>query len=263
MKAIATPEEPRCLAAWRADNPSGTWAAFKDANRDAPDGRRGCAREVFETLLESQRGLCAFCEIELRTPHAVWSQVEHWHPKDPNRYPEHNWGLDFGNLMAGCEGGERNEPDEGRSLPPIAETKHCGSAKGNYDYTPILLDPRRDVPLSPPIWKFDANGRMNPDPGAPSVVAERAQQTIKLLNLNSKVLRRLRSQLWSELENDVQRVWEELGGAEETFLLAYDQVAAERLALAEDRLNSFWSTIRCYLGGAAEDWLATRPDVFA
>lgn len=263
MKAVATPNEPPCLAAWRSEHPEATWKAFKDANRDAPDGTRGCAREVFETLLESQHGICAFCEIELKTPHAIWSQVEHWHPKDPSRYPGHNWGLDFANFMAGCEGGERDKPETERSLPPIAETMHCGPAKGNEDHTAILLDPRRDVPQGPPVWGFNAKGEMTVATATHPTLTHRAEQTIKLLNLDSKVLKRLRSQLWTELDNDVQRAWEELGGTEAAYVHAYHQVAEEQLALTENRLNRFWSTIRCFLDAPAETWIAAHPEVFA
>ncbi|HND33751.1 MAG TPA: TIGR02646 family protein [Myxococcota bacterium] len=263
MKPIATPAEPPCLAAWRAEHPTASWQDFKTATRDTPEGARGCARAVWETLIESQHGLCAFCEIELAQPYALWSQVEHWHPKDPARYPGHNWGLDFANMMAGCEGGERDKPATERSLPPIKETQHCGPAKGNEDYTSVLLDPRRDVPLAVPLWTFDANGNMRVHPAAPPALITRAEETMRLLNLHSTVLKRLRSQLWTELENDVQQVWEELGGAEEDFLRAYDCVAAEHLALAGNRLHRFWSTIRSYLGASAETWIAAHPEVYA
>jgi uncharacterized protein (TIGR02646 family) len=261
VKPIATPTEPPCLAAWRADHPVATWGEFKAANRDA-DGERGCAREVLETLLESQHGVCAFCEIELRAPHALWSQVEHWHPKDPTRYQGHNWGLDFSNFMAGCEGGERDKPDVGRSLPPISETRHCGPAKDNEDYTTILLDPRKDVPIAAPTWTFNASGEMSVNKQAPPAIAARAEQTIKLLNLDSRVLQRLRAQLWEDLNRDIDAVWAALGGTEEDIARAYDRLTEDKLALTGNRLEPFWSTIRSFLGPPAEAWIAANPQVF-
>jgi uncharacterized protein (TIGR02646 family) len=270
VKRIGTPTEPPCLAAWRDEHPDATWDQFRNENRDAPNGQRGCANEVKETLIQSQRGLCAYCEIDLtksverRIPlPRHWPQVEHWHPKDPARYPDRNWGLDFSNFMAACDGGEKPDPDLERSLPPIKETMHCGSAKGNDDHTAVLLDPRRDVPHAPMIWLFDATGGIAVRPDAPPELAARAAQTIKLLNLDSKGLRRLRKQHWIELNNDVEREWEELGGSDDRFLSAYDSVAAKRLGLTpEGRLDQFWSTSRAFLEHCAEAWLAEHPEVF-
>jgi uncharacterized protein (TIGR02646 family) len=262
MKPIATPSEPPCAAAWRENHPTASWKAFKDDNRDPPDGGRGCARELLETLIEAQHGLCAFCEIELATPHALWAQVEHWHPKDPKKYPGHNWGLDFSNMMAGCEGGERDKPETKRSLPPISETRHCGPAKGNDDYTGILLDPRKDVPATPPTWSFNASGEMSVHPDAHPAVSTRAEQTIKLLNLDSRVLRRLRAQLWEDLNRDIDVVWAALGGKEDDFARAFEHLAEEKLRLNGSSLHPFWSTIRCFLDHPAEAWIAANMQVF-
>ncbi|MCK6523141.1 TIGR02646 family protein [Myxococcota bacterium] len=264
MKRIGTPVEPPCLAAWRDEHPDATWDEFRNENRDAPNGQRGCAKEVLETLIHAQRGLCAYCELSLREVPSHWPQVEHWHPKDPAQYPGHNWGLDFSNFMAACEGGEKAAPDLGRSLPPIKKTKHCGSAKGNEDHTAVLLDPRRDVPQTPTIWRFDPNGGIAVSPDAPQAHKARAEQTITLLNLDSPVLRRLRKQHWIELENDVQSVWEELGDSEEGYRSAVAKVTAERLGLSpEGRLDQFWSTSRAFFEDIAEAWLAEHPEVFA
>lgn len=263
MKRIGTPVEPPCLAAWREDHPSGSWKEFKDHNRDTPGGERGCNNEVWETLVHAQRGLCAYCEIELRAPLALWSQVEHWHPKDPKKSDGHNWGLDFSNLMAACEGGERAKPDLGRSLDPIAETKHCGSAKGNENHTDVLLDPRRDVPRMPMIWRFDPTGGIAVSPDAPQELKARAEQTIKLLNLDSPVLRRLRKQHWIELNNDVERAWALRDDSDKGYRLAQAFVTAERLGLSpEGRLHQFWSTSRAFFEDSAEAWIAEHPEVF-
>lgn len=264
MKRIATPVEPPCLSEWRSLHPNATWEAFRNENRDSPnDQGEGCASRVLKTLLTAQYGLCAFCEISLDPP--LWAQVEHWHPKDPRQDLTHNWGLDFSNFMAGCEGGERDKPDRGRSMHPISETRHCGPAKDNLVLVKTLLDPRRDIAATPPIWRFDATGRM-------SVIAEnareltvRAESTIKLLNLDSRVLKRLRAELWRELDADVLRAWEALGGTEESYRSAYEGVAADRLAVKGGLLESFWSMIRSFFNEevlVSEEWIAKHPEVF-
>lgn len=252
MKAIRAPEEPGCFSTWRTTNPTATWEMFKDANRRSGD-TPGCAHEVLSVLIEAQQGLCAFCEIDLEPP--LWSQVEHWHPKDPAKSDGKNWGLDFANLMAGCEGGVLAQPERGRSLPPIKSTQHCGQAKGNHVWVDVLLDPRWDVPITPSLWAFDGTGEMRVDDEQAGAQAERAQRTITLLNLNSRVLCRLRAAVWDELNNDVLAVWTELGGDEEHYISAYRTVAQERLAQRDGRLRRFWSTARAFLGEAAEEWI--------
>lgn len=264
MKPVARPAVPRRFSDWCLCNPGATWDEFRDASRDPPGGGRGCAREVLEVLIEAQYGLCAFCEIQLDPP--LWAQVEHWHPKDPRIDPDHNWGLDFANFMAGCEGGERDKPDRKRSLPPISETRHCGPAKDNRVLVDVLLDPRRDVPRERPLWRFDATGEMAVIPGAGEPELElRAEQTIRLLNLNSRVLKRLRETVWQELSADILSAWEAFGATEEAYPRAYEYVAGERLAIKAGRLDAFWSVSRGFLNeanGAAERWLAHHPEVF-
>lgn len=256
MKRISAPAEPPCFDAWRAAHPRGTWEEFKHENR----GSGRCSDAVMSALIAAQHGLCAYCEITLDPP--LWAEVEHWHPKDPAQSSGHNWGLDFSNFMAACEGGTRDKPDRGRALPPIARTCHCGAAKKNADLTTSLLDPRVDVPATPNIWHIVAEGRMSVNEGAAGALAPRATETIERLRLDSPVLTRLRAQVWSELDKDVVAAWETLGGAEDDYEAARTFVAAERLGLSDGLLQAFWSTARSYFGSVSETWIALHPEVF-
>lgn len=250
MKPIPSPPEPACFQTFRAHHPTDTWDQFKSADRD-------CAAALRDALIGAQRGLCAFCEIGLVAP--LYVQVEHWHPKaDPTR----NWGLDFANLMAGCEGGTARLLDPTRRGEPIRETMHCGPAKGDEDHTAVLLDPRSDLPLTP-AWVLDPNGHIEPHPDLEPQVRKRAERTIEVLNLDSTTLRRLRAQVWTELGNDVQAAWEVLGPTEDDYVAAWREVVEARLAVHEGRLNPFWSIIRHFGDLLAEDWLAGHPEVFA
>lgn len=259
MKPLRAPAEPACFAAWRNGNPTGSWESFVDGNRDSPNGTRGCKRELLEALLDAQHHLCAYCEIELSP--SLWAEVEHWHPKDPTLYPAHNWGLDFANLMAGCEGGTKVKEDGGRGRARRdPETRHCGAAKGNLDLTATLLDPRHDLPKTP-VWSFDGQGGIHVATGVPAGLAVRAQSTITGLNLDSAVLRDLRATLWHTLTEDVTTIAQELGGTPSDWDRAAAFVAAEKLAVENGRLKRFWSTIRAYFGDTAESWLLAHPEV--
>ncbi len=260
MKPIRAPSEPPCFAAWRAANPTGTWDTFVVENRDAPDGTRRCKRELLEELLSAQHHLCAYCEIELDPP--LWAEVEHWHPKDPTLYPGHNWGLDFANLMAGCEGGTKVKEDGARSRASRdPKSRHCGAAKGNLDLTATLLDPRRDLPATP-VWAFDGQGGIHVAGHLASTLADRAHATVAGLNLDSAVLRQLRATVWHTLTEDVASAAQALGGTPEAWAQALDFVAAEKLAVRPDgTLHRFWSTIRSFFAEYAERWLQRHPEL--
>ena len=259
MKPIRTPSEPACFASWAAGHPKGTWPEFTDANRDTLGEPPACKTEVLNALLGAQHHLCAYCEIELAP--SLWAEVEHWRPKDPKLDRTHNWGLDFANLMAGCEGGTKVKEDGGKGRARReADTRHCGAAKGNLDLTATLLDPRRDLP-STPVWSFDGQGGIYVAEHLPEPLAVRAQATITGLNLDSAVLRELRSSLWHTLTEDVTSVAEQLGGTPEAWGEALGFVAAEKLAVHDGRLQRFWSTIRSYFGEAAEKWLSTHSEL--
>ncbi|MEN8219174.1 MAG: hypothetical protein ABFS56_22975 [Pseudomonadota bacterium] len=71
MKHCKKGPEPQELQDYRAQNPSATWDDFRNENRDA-------YRDVVETLITEQRGLCAYCENSLSE---MDKMVEHFHPK--------------------------------------------------------------------------------------------------------------------------------------------------------------------------------------
>lgn len=260
MKRIATAQAPQRFLDWQAAHPTGTWDEFRDHNRDLPDGTVGAANEVLGALLSAQHHLCAYCEIDLVAP--LYAQVEHWRAKDPAKDDGHNWGLDFTNFMAACEGGVRKDvdPKGARWLDPIRETQHCGQKKANDVKVEELLDPRHQVPAGP-VWTFDGDGRMGVSGALDPALGARADATIQRLNLDSRVLRRQRAALWRDIDATVTRTWEALGDDDEAYAAAFDAVAPDFLQIVDGRLHNFWSTARAYFGPVAERWLSDHPEL--
>jgi uncharacterized protein (TIGR02646 family) len=254
MKRVAAPPAaPHGFVAWCADHPTATWEQLKSADRAA-------AADVRDALMDAQHHLCAFCEITLEAP--LFVQVEHWFPKDPALDPAHNWGLDFSNLMAACEGGARPDVDAAgaRWQRPIKETQHCGQAKGNRVEVDRMLDPRSQLP-SGPVWTVDPAGRLDPRPGLSDEVGSRAIGTVQHLNLNSKVLLRLRKAHWDAIEDSVAEAWMAHGGDDAADHAARCATMPIWLGLADGKLANFWTTARAYYGPLAEDWLQGHPEL--
>jgi uncharacterized protein (TIGR02646 family) len=251
MKRIASPAPPARFVAWAAAHPDASWEQFKNDDREA-------AAELRQALMDAQHQLCAFCEIDLQAP--LFAQVEHWHPKDPALDPTHNWGLDFSNLMAGCEGGARPDvdPKGKRWQAPIKKTQRCGQAKGNKVLVHQMLDPRRQVPEGP-VWEVDPQGFLRPRDDLAPEVKTLALSTIQHLNLNSKVLLRLRKAQWDAIEKSVKQACVDAGGDEEAEVVARRSTVALWLGLVGEKLANFWTTARAYYGPFAEVWLRTQP----
>ena len=108
--------------------------------------RRGAAyRELIANLIDLQRGLCAYCEIDL---HERDRQVEHVAPRSV--HPEA--ALRASNLIACCKGGSASmfeSEDEERFLRPPRRNLSCGQAKAGRD-DPQFMDPRQ-LPALPSL----------------------------------------------------------------------------------------------------------------
>jgi uncharacterized protein (TIGR02646 family) len=265
MRRIARPEEPERFRVWREANPEATWEQFKDATR----GSGGENAEVLAALSKAQRWLCGYCEINLRMtpPTPLCSEVEHFHPKEDREKDGsfYNWGLDFSNLVAGCEGGAKPGTLPQRAEQPIKKNLHCGSKKANRildgsdskinPQSKLILDPREAPTVM--IWKVTPEGELLVDEARCDGVcsAEAAQATILELNLNAPVLRRLRKAMIGALDE----AWLEAAASEEA--TAFRMLIPGYLMPdpADGALQPFWTTIRHYLGTDAEIWLSANP----
>lgn len=148
MKKVNKSGVPERLGNYLEANPNDTWEQL-----------RGNARDVYDAikaqLRVDQRGLCAYCEIDLADGHGVGLddfRVEHFHPKSPHTPPP-NRSLGWSNLLGVCTGGNA----KGICLPSrFSSPDHsCDVPKGDLDWTALILNPLTDIPSFPMLFRFD------------------------------------------------------------------------------------------------------------
>lgn len=175
MKHIQKGKEPEFFRKWKEGespdwNPD--WAAF--------DGAGEVKRNLMEHLIEEQGGICCYCNRELRDNDF---HIEHFRPKDGNRYPE--LALDYDNLLISCQ----------RQLQP-REPRHCGMKKDNWFEEGVMVSPLdQDCETR---FEYLADGRIcaaGNDSGA--------DKTIKRLGLDIDKLRELRKAAFEAALEDI------------------------------------------------------------
>ena len=211
-------------------------------------------RELRETLLRNQHGLCAYCEIEIKGPRR---QIEHVIPRSDDAVGNQR-ALDISNMVACCMVGtvpvagleEHEREDYYRR--PLADNMSCGQAKGSQNDAEFI-DPRT-VPAVPSLVRVGANGLLEVDDNAcqaAGVVPERVTRTIEILNLNAERLQSARRKWRLALIEAAQRA----GDADR-------MIAWIRAVLIPDdysRLPRFFTTSRCYFDPVAERVLDEHP----
>ena len=252
MKKINKGEEPQKLETYRTANPNGTWKQYR-----ANNGRR---EQIQDQLRKDQGGLCAYCEIDLRRLDAGSNsddvedfRVEHFHPKSDTA-SEHNWRLDWHNLLACCHGGSNAKVVDAQSR--FTSPDHsCDVPKKNQNWDEEILNPLH-LPASPCLFKFSrAEGTMivhTANCRTAGIDEQKAQNTIKKLRLDAKRLKRLR-------KAELDRVNQVLQGLVHNGMDV--RTARNKLAKALIRKDAkgnwprFFSALRDYLGSAAEEQL--------
>ena len=152
--------------------------------------------ELIEILVETQHGLCGYCEIDIE---ARDRQVEHVIPQsDPLHGAAH--ALDHGNMIACCKGGTLLSDDDARRLDPVRRNRSCGEAKGDL-VDADFIDPRT-LPLLPSITRVNFDGRIEAYAAACDccgILVDKVERTIQILGLNCERLRRARENRWNAL----------------------------------------------------------------
>lgn len=263
MKKIdKSPVPPKGLSdyikAHPEEDPKHTWETFSRENSHA---RRAVKKQIYC----DQRGLCAYCEIDLIDPSLEKEgeqsrsnldfQVEHFHPKSDHSDPHKNWELEWDNLLGCCKGGD--DPNSER-FSDKKSGRHCGCRKGNRKLDGDILNPLHDIPAFPCLWKTDGNPakgqiRLDADEKACSSVSktccEKAQNTLKELNLNSNLLTKFRSEAIKVLFKEMQNYIKKEGLSSDQ---AIDRVMEAAFNPAVPAWPPFFSTIRAFFGIAAE-----------
>jgi uncharacterized protein (TIGR02646 family) len=229
------------LGILRGGYPSASWEDFKNEDQDA-------YKYLVKYIVNHQKGLCAYCEINLTETDRM---IEHVHPKS-DMASGHNWGLDFRNLLATCKGGSNRYPaDQNRYVAPLPANLSCDQSKHDKILDNVIIHPR-DIPLAPSVFRVGMTGEIQPSVThheQSGISGQKITATIDELNLNCNRLKDARRKVWDMLVEFEQR-------GETTDNLMRDFLLPD----INGRLYQFFTTIRSYFAQEADDFLA-RTDM--
>jgi len=248
MKKITKGTEPDLLTKYRQNNPEGNWDQCKrDTLRK---------KSIQNKLREDQGGLCAYCEIDLKVgDHQDIDdfRVEHFHPKSDTD-TGHNWHLDWQNLLGCCHGGSNSNVVDANIR--FAQSDYsCDVPKGDNNWDGIILNPL-DLPATS-LFRFSRSfgsiSVIQENCNEVGVSATQAQDTIEKLRLDSERLKRLRKATLDEVNVQLKNLLEK----GDDLTIARGKLASILLSKdSKGHWQPFFSTIRHYLGDAAERKLA-------
>ena len=255
MKRVQkSPEEPALLTRYRQRYPHDTWEKFHHRSWDG-------YRQVKKQILHDQHGLCAYCEIDIKLTDEEDLvddfRVEHFHPKTGTENEERNYHLEWKNMLGACHGGSQPRVEEaGYRFSKVKEDRSCDVPKGGKSINTAILNPLQ-IPAKERLFAYDSfSGAMSVDmETCPEMLRKKAENTIVELNLNAPRLKRLRKAVIEVLQEQVA----ELTGMGISVEESMDQLARMLLIPnSEDNYPAFFTTIRWFLGEAAEQVLRER-----
>lgn len=245
MRQVAKSQRPECLDIFDTPNELGSWNNFKGVYRDE-------YMALQRKLYEDQRGICAYCEINLILSPAAGSpdfRIEHYHPQSDESA---NWRYNWDNLFATCGGGNV-KPIVGHEDRFTAPDLSCDAIKGRRIIDDIAFSPT-SAELSGDIFAFNEEGQMKIADECPDHLVEKAQKTIEVLNLSrtfgksdrldrlrSGVVDGMRSKVAADLAQGID-IDVSLGELADIFFANH----------MRDDWPAFVSLIQWYLGSAAE-----------
>jgi len=261
MKHITKSLPPRELNDYFESFPDATWDQMRDDNSQ---GGYAAAHACRNRAILDQKGLCAYCEQKISSADPLHSRVEHFHKKS-DRSGEHNWDLDWENMLAVCDGGNRTEKGE-RQVFPLPANLSCDAHKdhmSNIGKLPVdceghLLNPL-DSPAFPNVFALEKDtGVLKADvdvcdtveiPGYEQIsTVELVRQTIAVLNLNCDRLLEKRLLLIRNINRNKKELRKRnIHPSDASVKLAQRYFQAQ--------WPEFFTTIRCFLGSTAEDYL--------
>jgi uncharacterized protein (TIGR02646 family) len=158
-------------------NPQVSWDNFKGKN------------ELKENLTAIQNGLCAYCEIRLDT--SIGNHLEHIDSKSLNPHKT----FEYKNIVCSCI---KDSLSDNEDTNPIS----CGHAKKSksIDIKPTDVECEK-------YFSFDLFGRVIPNEKLTTLEQQKAQNTIDILNLNCKRLKRQRETILEEGYEIIKELW--------------------------------------------------------
>ncbi len=162
--------------------------------------------------------MCAFCENEVNETHK--QRIEHFHPKSDKTNPNHNWSLDWTNVIGVCFGGSGSDID--KSIHPLPANLSCDAYKDHLivkNKLPIacegyLINPL-ELPAFPCLFDFNKRtGELIPKDNYAGIefednqygsTAELIAKTIEHLNLNCDRLNQQRLKVRDQYNQEIAK----------------------------------------------------------
>lgn len=232
--------------------PHETWEHFRRHSRSG-------YKEVKAQIFKDQKGLCAYCEINIKFAEQKDDvddfRVEHFCPKGETLGGGKNWNLQWDNMLGVCHGGSQKYVTEADwRYSSRKNDRSCDVPKGGRDLARIILNPLK-IPANIRLFRYvEQDGEMLVDQeNCPPNLLEKARNTISELNLNAPRLCRLRAMVIQVLREKMESGMRQGLSLEEcSGLLA--KTFLERNE--KDCYQPFFTVIRWYLGPAAENFIA-------
>jgi len=265
VKCIIKGVEPPTLKSYRQAKPNAEWEEMKN---DPLFNGQGAYQDCRSRSIDDQKGLCAFCEIDIRDNSPLKCRVEHFHPKSDHTIAN-NWALDWQNMLAVCSGGTRSEIiDPTFHLQPTKENLSCDAHKDmmiqlgklQENCEGWVINPLQ-LSSSPSLFRVHkGSGKLEPDLVSCAAVEQwphnnkhddfvtLVQHTIDMFNLNCDRLMQARLRIIRHIEHNKKD--QRAKGIDA-------QQGMKNLAQYYFRISwpGFFTTIRFCLGQAAEDYL--------
>lgn len=169
MKFITKGGEPDKILEWKSKD--------KMYQRGKPNWNRlkSELKELLRDSISAEQGyICCYCERRLNTNEM---HIEHFKPKDPNKFPLNQ--LDYDNLFCSCQ----LELEKG-------EPRHCGNSKGSWFDEDIIISPLE--PNCETKFKYTIDGQILPedknDIGARATIEKLKLDIDKLNKLREKAI---------------------------------------------------------------------------
>lgn len=256
MKACLKGEVPASLEAYHSVNPQANWKDFKNECQQG-------YKDVQSQLQKDQGNLCCYCEIDTKSGFGIGRddfRVEHFHPKSDANQSNHNWALDWNNMLGCCHGGsDKHVTDDSNRYISKGSERHSDVLKGDSIWDNEILNPL-EIPAFPLLFQAnfrDGSLEVNETNCLGSGIdIEKAKNCLHpdKLNLNSTQLKIRRKAALDALNKQLEE--QLLGGIE-----IEDAISSivEAQLQKDDRQHwpPFFTAIRSFLGKSAEEYLVS------
>lgn len=263
MKRVLKGTVPHALDFYARAAPQSSWEQMRnDPHFQGKQAYKDCRTDC----ITDQKGLCAYCEIDICYNDPLKCHVEHFHEKS-DRTSSHNWALDWNNMLGVCNGGS-NEfvTSPGFYRLPRDANLSCDAHKNQMVQQGLLLKNCEgwilhplQLAAFPSLFRLQmSTGKLDPDPVAcgdvswpgnqHASVEALVQHTINMLNLNCDRLTQERLRVIRDIEHNKKRQRTQ----------GFDpQQALSNLARRYLHVQwpAYFTVIRCCLGQAAEQYL--------